>query len=248
MPQNSVSRFDDRAADYVRCRPSYPPEAIDHILQGLHARHNLIVADIGAGTGISARLLGDRGVQVIAVEPGGPMRAAASAHPQVHWLAALAEATGIAAHAVDLVLSAQSFHWFKPAPALIEFARILRPSGRLAIMWNRPSTTDPLTAGYGEAITAVGGDTGTARMAFDADDVVRSGAFSPAVRTVFANTQRLDLEGLVGRASSASYVPKSDEARTHLRSLLASLHARHTDADGLVTMVYDTEVFVAHRS
>ena len=247
VPQNSVSRFDDRAADYVRCRPSYPAEAIDHILDGLDPGRHLVAADVGAGTGISARLLGDRGVDVLAVEPGGAMRAAATAHPRVHWIAALAEATGLGPGTVDLVLSAQSFHWFRPAETLREFARILRPGGRLAIMWNRPSTTDPLTAGYGSAIADVGGDIGTARMAFDADDVARSGEFTPAVRTVFANTQRFDLEGLIGRANSASYVPKSDEARTHLRSLLETLHARHTDAEGLVTMVYDTEVFLARR-
>ena len=245
--RDSVSRFEDRATDYVRCRPTYPTPAIDHILDRLGLLEHLVAADIGAGTGISARLLGDRGVRVIAVEPGGAMRGAAAAHPNVRWMAALAEATGLAPQSLDLVLSAQSFHWFRPAAAIAEFARILRPGARLAIMWNRPSTTDPLTAGYGSAIADVGGDIGTARMAFDADDVTRSGEFTPAVRAVFANTQRFDLEGLIGRAHSASYVPKSDEARTHLRSLLETLHARHTDAEGLVTMVYDTEVFLARR-
>jgi len=247
VAQDSVTRFDDRAADYVRCRPSYPVEAIDHILAGLAPRHRLIAADIGAGTGISARLLGDRGVYVVAVEPGHAMRAAATHHPHVHWLAAVAEATAIGSNAVDLVLSAQSFHWFRPAHTLAEFARILRPAGRLAIMWNRPSTTDPFTVGYGRALAEVGGDIGTSRMTFDPDDVERSGVFSRAERTVFANAQRLDLEGLFGRASSASYVPKSGDAHAKLRKLLASLHAHHAD-DGLVTMVYDTEVFIAHRS
>jgi SAM-dependent methyltransferase len=158
----------------------------------------------------------------------------------------LAEATGLATGAVSLVLSAQSFHWFRPAAALDECARVLGPGGRLAIMWNRPDTTDPLTSGYGQAIVEVGGDVGAARMTFDAEGIRRSGLFSPAARAAFPNSQRFDVEGLVGRARSASYVPKSAEAVAHLRSLLGGLHERHADQDGLVTMIYETEVFVAH--
>ena len=114
-------------------------------------------------------------------------------------------------------------------------------------MWNRPSTSDALTAGYGQAIVDAGGDVGTARMSFDADDVSRSGVFTPAVRTTFPNTQQLDLAGLIGRANSASYVPKSTAASARLRSLLTDLHDRYADRDGLVTMCYETEVFLAHR-
>ena len=243
---DSVSRFDDRVTDYVRCRPTYPMQAIDHILDGLGPADRLVAADVGAGTGISARLLGDRGVTVVAIEPGAAMRAAAATHPHVRWIAAMAEASGLAPQAVNLVVSAQSFHWFRPAAALAEFARVLKPGGRLAIMWNRPSRTDRLTSGYGQAIVEVGGDVGAARMTFDAEDVERSGVFSPAVRTAFPNSQRFDFEGLVGRARSASYVPKSAEASARLRSLLHDLHERHADQDGLVTMLYETEVFVAH--
>jgi SAM-dependent methyltransferase len=116
--QNSVSRFDDRAADYVQYRPSYPASAVDHLLSGLGELDTLIAADIGAGTGISARLLGDRGVRVVAVEPGAAMRGAAAPHPNVRWVAGVAEATGLAPQSVDLALAAQAFHWFRPAEAL----------------------------------------------------------------------------------------------------------------------------------
>ena len=80
---DSVTRFDDRASDYVRYRPSYPVAAIDWILEGVGPPATLVAADVGAGTGISARLLGDRGVRVLAIEPGVKMRGAAAAHPRV---------------------------------------------------------------------------------------------------------------------------------------------------------------------
>ena len=142
--RDTVERFSNRAADYVRYRPTYPPEAVDAILDGLGPPGRLVAADVGAGTGISARLLGERGVRVIAVEPGEAMRRAAEPHPNVAWVAGRAEATGLASQAVGLVLCAQSFHWFRPAEALPEFARILKARRRLTIIWNRRSTSDPV--------------------------------------------------------------------------------------------------------
>jgi SAM-dependent methyltransferase len=244
---DTVSRFDDRANDYVRYRPSYPAAAIDHILDGLAPPERIVAADVGAGTGISARLLADRGVRVLAVEPGAAMRGAAAAHPNVTWSDGSAEATGLAAGVVDLVLAAQAFHWFRPPEALAEFARILKPSGRLAIVWNRRSTTDPLTAGYRQAILDVGGEVAAERMPFEPGVVAGSDLFTPVVRAAFPNAQRLDLDGLIGRAHSASYVPKTGEAGERLLSMLRDLHARYADGAGVVSLIYETEVFLARK-
>lgn len=244
---DSVSRFRDRAADYVRYRPSYPAGAIDAVLEGLGPAASLIVADVGAGTGISARLLGDRGVRAIAVEPGADMRAAAEPHANVRWLAARAEATALRSAAVDLVVCAQAFHWFQSDETIAEFTRILRPHQRLALMWNRRSRTDPLTVGYRHAILDVGGDTGVESMPFDPAIVSRTGLFSAPDRLAVPNLQRLDLDGLIGRARSASYVPKDRAAGERLRELLRVPHERHADADGLVTLVHETEVYRSRK-
>ena len=163
---------------------------------------------------------------MIAVEPGEAMRRAAAPHPRVSWVSGKAEATGLRSQAADLVLCAQSFHWFRVPEALAEFARILKPHRRLAIVWNRRSTTDPLTAGYRQAIVDVGGEIEAERMSFDPDVVAGSGLFSPVERTAFPNFQRLDLDGLIGRAQSASYVPKTGPAVERLLDLLRALHAR----------------------
>jgi 2-polyprenyl-3-methyl-5-hydroxy-6-metoxy-1,4-benzoquinol methylase len=58
---NPLNRFSDRAADYAKYRPSYPEEAIATILEGLGDPSQLVAADIGAGTGISSRLLAQKG-------------------------------------------------------------------------------------------------------------------------------------------------------------------------------------------
>lgn len=244
---DTVERFSDRATDYVKYRPSYPVEAIHALLDGLGPPAQLLAADVGAGTGISARLLGDQGVRVVAVEPGEVMRRSAARHPSVAWVGARAEATGLRSHAFGLVLCAQAFHWFRPADTLSEFARILEDGGRLAIMWNRRRQDDPLTAGYRQVILDVAGESAAERMSFDPAVLARSQRFSPPQRTTFANFQRLDLDGLIGRARSASYVPKSGPAGDRLLSLIRDLHSRHADAGGFVTLVYETEIYCSHK-
>ena len=244
---DTVARFSDRADDYVKYRPSYPAAAIDAILDGLGASSQVRAADIGAGTGISARLLADRGVHVVAIEPGAQMRAAATSHTRVLWVAATAEATGLDDGSLDLIQCAQSFHWFRPAPTLAEFARVLVPGGRLVLMWNRRSTTDALTAGYRQAILDVGGEVAAERMAFEPEVVIASGLFTAPERLTFPNAQPLDLEGLIGRARSASYVPKDGPAGEELIARLRRLHAEHADANGVVTLVYETEIYRSSR-
>src|SRR4051794_40656454 len=118
VPRETIARFNDRAADYVKFRPGYPAAALDAIVDGLAPASR--AADVGAGTGISARLLGDRGLRVMAVEPGEAMRRAAAPHPRVAWLAARAQAIALTTASVDLVLCAQAFHWFHSAEAIAE--------------------------------------------------------------------------------------------------------------------------------
>jgi SAM-dependent methyltransferase len=243
---DTVERFNDRATDYVKYRPSYPAAAIDALLDGLGPPEQIVAADVGAGTGISSRLLGDRGVRVVAIEPGGTMRGAAEPHANVSWMAGRAEATGLVAHAVDLVVCAQSFHWFRPPEALAEFAQIVKPHGRLALVWNRRSQTDPFTAGYRQAIIDVGGEVAAEAMPFDPGVIPASGQFTAPDRLTFPNAQRLDLNGLIGRAQSASYVPKSGASGERLLDLLKILHAHYADERGMVTLVYETEIFRSH--
>jgi ubiquinone/menaquinone biosynthesis C-methylase UbiE len=146
---NPLSRFCDLASDYAKYRPSYPAAAIDFILEGIDTQLPIVVADVGAGTGISSRLLAERGVRVIAIEPNADMRQAAAPHPLVEFRQATAEATSLSDASVDLVTCFQSFHWFNPEPTLLEFHRILKPSGRLAAVWNEWDKNDDFTENFG---------------------------------------------------------------------------------------------------
>ena len=114
-------------------------------------------------------------------------------------------------------------------------------------MWNRRSEADPFTAGYRRAILDVGGETAAERRGFDPTIIDRSGLFLPPERLTFANGQRLDLDGLIGRARSASHVPKIGAAGERLLHLLRELHQQYADGDGFTTLVYETQVFRAQR-
>ncbi|MGH7725851.1 MAG: class I SAM-dependent methyltransferase [Candidatus Eiseniibacteriota bacterium] len=252
-----TTRFSNRASDYVRFRPDYPLEAIDVLLAGLEpcARGggegpqgaSVRAADVGAGTGISARALAERGVEVIAIEPNAAMRNAAAPHPLVTWREGTAEATGLEPASVDLVVCAQAFHWFRQAEAVTEFHRVLRERGRLGILWNRRDRSDPLTRDYVEAIHAVHGEHAAERMEFDPNVLNAAGEFSAPVRHEFPHAQRLDRAGLLGRAKSASYVPKEGPACEFLTQSLFDLHAQHQEPDGNVTLRYRTEVWITTR-
>lgn len=244
---NPTGRFTDRAGDYVKYRPTYPAGAIDAVFDGLGDVARLVVADIGAGTGISSRLLAERGAQVIAVEPNAAMRGASERHPRVEWREGTGEATGLATASVDVVVCAQAFHWMRQEEALREFSRVLRPRGRLALMWNERDRGDAVMRGYREAILTVGGEHPAELRPFDPGVVGRSGVFGEARLVECANEQRLDEAGLIGRAMSASYAPNGGEGRERLVELLRALHRAHRGADGLVTLKYVTRVWVAER-
>lgn len=241
--QDPTGRFSGRAADYAAARPSYPPAAIDALLEGLGPPGGLAVADVGAGTGIASRLIAERGPQVCAIEPNAAMRAAAEPHPRVRWQAGSAEATGLAEASVDLVVSAQAFHWFDPERALPELRRVLRRGGRLAVMWNeRERQQDPTTAAYSDLMRVASRGHPADSAYADPTPLLRGAGLRLEPPRSFANAQSLDAEGLLRRAFSASYVPKEGEAADDLLAGLVGLFERHRGPDGRVVLRYATRI------
>jgi SAM-dependent methyltransferase len=246
---NPTTRFTERAGEYDRFRPGYPEAAIDLVLRDLGDPAQLTIADVGAGTGIFARALARRGARVIAIEPNDAMRAAAPVHDpheNIQWRGATGEDTGLAGASVDLVTCAQAFHWLKPEQAIREFCRILRPGGRIALLWNIGDERDPVARGYYEAIRRASSDFTTSHGRI-AENPLRRAPLRAQEEHTLPNAQRLDAEGLIGRAMSASYIPRADDSpeRRRLIEDLCALHATHAADDGMVTLVYRTHVYLA---
>lgn len=240
---NPTSRFTDRVSDYVKFRPAYPIAAVDGVLAGLPSPCD--AADVGAGTGIFARMLGDRGVRAIAIEPNAAMREAARVHPSVEMRSGRAESTGLAEASVDLVTCAQAFHWFDADVALAEFHRILHRRGRLALVWNDRDPADPVATAYRDAIRSVGGVHPSEARSFDPAILVAGGRFAKPLLREYAYEQALDESGFVGRAMSASYAPNQGEPAEELKCLLRRAHQSLRGGDHLVRMKYITRVWTA---
>jgi SAM-dependent methyltransferase len=128
--------FDD-PADYEAARPSYPPDALEWIATALRITPRSQVVDLAAGTGKLTRLLAGRTPALFAVEPVPGMRNTfRRLLPEVPVVAGTAEGLPLASASLDAVTVAQAFHWFTFDLATAELARVLRPGGRLALVWN----------------------------------------------------------------------------------------------------------------
>lgn len=129
--------FGAEAATYDRARPSYPPEAAAWLISALGIGPGRQVVDLAAGTGKLTALLADAGADLVAVEPVAGMRALLRQRlPGIPVLAGVAESLPFAAGSIDAVTVAQAFHWFDAERALAELSRVVRPGGRLGLIWN----------------------------------------------------------------------------------------------------------------
>jgi ubiquinone/menaquinone biosynthesis C-methylase UbiE len=137
--------FESVAEQYERARPEYADDAVDWAVERLGLRSGARVLDLGAGTGKLTRQLVRRGFDVVAVEPGDEMRAVLErVVPAAESRAGAAEVIPLPDASVDGITVGQAFHWFEREAALAEMARVLRPGGGIALLWNRWDEEDPL--------------------------------------------------------------------------------------------------------
>jgi SAM-dependent methyltransferase len=233
----AATGFARSAEAYELGRPGYPPTA----LEPLRLAPGLVVLDLAAGSGKLTRPLVASGAEVIAVEPVAEMRALLP--PEVEALDGTAESIPLADGAVDLVTVGQAFHWFDGDAALAELHRVLRPGGRLALVWNRRVERDRVNMALDAIVDVHREGTPTHRGEAWRAAFERTTLFGPLEEHVFANEQVLDEEGLAARIGSISFIaalPETDRAGVLDR-------VRELAADGPVTLPYRTEVLICER-
>jgi SAM-dependent methyltransferase len=242
-------RFTDRVSDYARYRPSYPAELMQLLREELGLRPDHVVADVGSGTGILSEPFLANGNVVFAVEPNRAMAQAArdrlGGNDRFRDADGRAEATGLEAGSVDLIVVGQAFHWFDAARAREEFRRILKPDGRVVLVWNiRRVDGTAFLRDYEAFLRHWGTDYEEVSSRYQ-DEAAMSSFFGPAgYRTRrFHNRQTFDLAGLRGRLLSSSYTPSPGHPRHEpMLAALPSLFDAH-QADGQVAFEYDTDVY-----
>ena len=246
---DATTRFTGRADHYARHRPLYPAALLETLVAEAGLRPQDVVADVGAGTGILSELLLRHGNAVIAVEPNASMRAGLGplrqAWPALRVTDGASEATVLPDASVDVVVAGQAFHWFDPVRTKREFARILRPGGRIALVWNvRDKTSTPFLRGYEAMLDRHAPD--YARLKAGPIDLpVLEAFFAPRgfQARSFPYDTVYDLAGLEGLLRSTSYAPQPGHpAHAPMLAELGRLFAANAPG-GTVTMQYQTRLF-----
>ncbi len=243
MEPDPTRRFADRSDAYAKFRPSYPAGVADLLARecGLSAQSR--IADIGCGTGLLAELFLRLGCEVCGVEPNAEMREAGARllarFAGFRAVDGRAEATTLPSASFDFVTAGQAFHWFDPAAARTEFLRILKPEGRIVLVWNERAEGGGFQAAYDGMVRRYAPEKN--RIRHEDIDTVFGGRQWRLVK--LENHQVFDLEGLQGRLASSSYAPaQGAPGYQEMLDALAALFAGY-QVDGRVTLRYDTLVY-----
>jgi SAM-dependent methyltransferase len=245
------SGYSEGAGAYERGRPDYPRELLSWLRHSLRLGQGRGALDLGAGTGKFTRLLLETGAEVIAVEPVDAMRDALSAAlPGVDVRPGTAQTIPAETASVDAVVCAQSFHWFARGEAVTEIHRVLRPGGRLGLVWNVRDETINWVAATTRMLRPYEGNaprfhTGEWRQPFDGR------LFTDLVETRFSYRHiGAAQEVIVDRFMSVSFIaalPPDQKAK--IAAKLDTLIATHAGVKGrdIIEMPYLTRAFHCAR-
>ncbi|MFJ2715276.1 MULTISPECIES: class I SAM-dependent methyltransferase [unclassified Pseudomonas] len=246
---SAATGYKTAADTYVKGRPDYPPQVSEWLTRTLGLDGHKTVIDLGAGTGKFTGRLVATGAQVIAVEPVPQMlEKLSAAWPDVLAVNGSATDLPLPDASVDVVICAQAFHWFASAEALTEIARVLRPGGKLGLIWNLRDTQVSWVPKLDAIVNALEGDTpryytGAWREAFPHQ------AFGPLQVQRFHHGHTGSPEDvLFNRVRSTSFIAALPQAQRdgvdeQIRALVAAepeLRGRH-----VLTVPYETAAFVA---
>jgi SAM-dependent methyltransferase len=199
----AAAGFASAAEVYERARPSYPAEAVAWIVEAAGLGPGKTVLDVGAGTGKLTRLLVPSGARVVAVEPIAEMRALIEGAETVD---ATAEALPFADSSADAIAVAQAFHWFDHERALPELHRVLRPGGRLVLVWNMRDLADPVQRGVEDLLAPLRVEVPQQQLGAWREPLARSPFFGTGESRHFRFEQRFTADDLCARVASTSFV------------------------------------------
>lgn len=213
----NTEKFTGKASAYEKYRPAYPEEFIDYLYSQAGFKKESVIADIGSGTGILSGQLLERGNRVLCVEPNADMRQKAeknlSGYSNFSSVDGTDENTGLNDNSVDFITVAQAFHWFNTVGFRKECRRVLKPGGKVVLVWNSRAAGSEIVienaAICRRFCPAFKGFSGGEKNDIDTFAVFfKNGIFE---NKNFENNMAYDLENFIGRNLSSSYAPKENE-------------------------------------
>ncbi|PJK33271.1 SAM-dependent methyltransferase [Pseudomonas sp. S10E 269] len=243
--------FSTQAVTYAQGRPDYPRQLTGWLAETLRIDAQSSVIDLGAGTGKFTRLLSTLAPTLTAVEPVAAMGAQLTKLlPDVRLVNGTAESIPLPSASADAVVCAQAFHWFSTEAALAEIHRVLKPQGRLGLVWNVRDESVDWVAAITDIITPYEGDTprfhtGRWREAFTGE------YFSEPEVTCFPYSHvGSPQEVIMDRFLSVSFIAALPEAsKSVVTAQLQALIDTHPSLKGRDTVAfpYQTQAYVCHR-
>ena len=216
------NRFNNMGKIYAQFRPCYAQEFIGYLYSRVGLDKNSVIADIGSGTGILTRQLLEMGSRVFAVEPNTDMRSVAEADlggfSGFVSVSGSAENTTLSDCSVDFITVAQAFHWFDMQRFKAECRRLLKPGGKVVLVWNSRDRTCELVR-ENDAVNKkycpkFDGFSGGLRGA-DGDSDLKDFFAGDCEVKAFRNDLSFDEQGFIGRNLSSSYAPKDVDEHYH---------------------------------
>lgn len=248
MLSNPQERFTGRVQSYRRYRPRYPKKIVDLLRRECGLRQDAAVVDVAAGTGLLTEIFLRAGFQVSAVEPNVEMRAVCAelerSYPTLRCVAGTAEETGLADGSADLITVAQAMHWFNLERTRAEFARVLKPGGWCAVIYNnRHMDGDRFNEAYERLLQKFGIDYYSVQRQHMGSERLAQ-FFGPAEMkcAAFPNSQVLGLEAFEGRILSSSYIPRPGHERFGEMQAAIRRLFEENQSDGVVRIGYECTV------
>lgn len=244
----TIERFSNRVENYIKYRPGYPPEILDLFRKEMNLNSSSVIADIGAGTGISAKMFLENGNTVYGVEPNAAMRRASlkilQAFSNFKSVDGTSANTTLDDKSVDFIIAAQAFHWFEGESARAEFRRILRDAGFIALIWNeRQLDSTKFLLEYEHFLNQFATDYNEVRHERATEKVIGDFFQTNFSKAAFHNSQTFDFVGLRGRLESSSYTPTEENPLyAPMMEELQRLFTEHA-RNGKVEIIYDTNIY-----
>ena len=249
---NNIEKFSNKSEMYTKYRPAYPKEFLKLLMESLGAYEEAIIADVGAGTGILTKQLADNIKKVYAIEPNNEMRLACKKHcygvKNIAIINGSAEDTTLPDKSVNAITVAQAFHWFDREKTKFEFQRILKPMGKVVLVWNgRDAESDLIKKSYRLFKCLCpkfrGFSDGSNLEANTYNDFFQPGNCD---YKVFFNNLTMTIDEYIGRNLSSSYAPmKDDENYKNVVEGLTSIFNKYS-INGKLVFPQKTYVYIGY--
>ena len=247
---DTKNRFSEKVENYVKYRPHYPKKLIEFMEMHDILKKDYVIADVGAGTGKFTELLLQSGYTVNAIEPNRPMLKACKEiygkYSNLKCIEGSSDVTTLADNSVDLITTAQAFHWFEIEDTKTEWERILKPNKYVALIWNsrlKGEKTTPFQRQYEEFVKKYGKEYTRMQENFRVQEKIdilfkKNGYLE--FHTPYSQT--FNFGSLMGRALSSSYMPQPrDKLYPKMVEALKALFENH-QVENQVSIEYDTEL------